>query len=250
MWFILSKSLAESDPNNSRIDKEQNHAMRILPRSLAIRIGAYSLLALLGTIMSSRPASASVLLSAPSANSSFYGMYCVSCAGVSFTLTGSYNVSTIDVVLTAPASTTFTTIDFSLMTSATVSIDTQAVTVPLNAISTEVINVNETLSAGTYYLIANVPGYIETTVTPGVVDGWMMSTGVYNQAAGTIANGVGNFQGNTWELNTTPGDFAPAFTVNGSLAPPTPEPSAIFLMLGGLAALIGLAAKRKIIRIG
>jgi hypothetical protein len=219
--------------------------MRTLQCSLAIRIGAYSLLVLLGTVMSARPASASVLVSAPNANGAFYGMYCVSCTGVSFTLAGSYDVSTIDVVLTTPASTSFTTIDFSLMTSATVSIASQAVTTPLNAISTEVINVNETLSAGTYYLIANVSGYFGTTITPGVVDGWMMSTGVYDEAAGTIANGVGHFTGATWELNTTPGDFAPAFTVNGSLAAPTPEPSAIFLMLGGLAALSGLVARRK-----
>ena len=61
------------------------------------------------------------------------------------------------------------------------------------------------------------------------------------------ANGAGSFVGNTWDLNTTPGDFAPAFSVNGSLAAATPEPSAIFLMLGGLAALRGLVARRKII---
>jgi hypothetical protein len=154
-------------------------------------------------------------------------MYCVSCAAASFTLTGSYDVSTIDVVLFTPAPTSFTTFDFSLLTSATISIASQAVTAPLGAVST---------------------GYFGTTITPGNVDGWMMSTGVYDEAAGTVANGEGSFVGTTWDLSNSPGEFAPAFSVNGSLAAATPEPSAIFLMLGGLAALRGLVARRKIIR--
>jgi hypothetical protein len=47
------------------------------------------------------------LLDAPSANSSYYGMYSPSVTAASFTLAASYDVSTIDVVLRTPACNKF-----------------------------------------------------------------------------------------------------------------------------------------------
>ena len=158
-------------------------------------------------------------------------MYCTSCIGAEFTLAGSDHVSTIDVVLRTPAATSFTTFDFSLLSSATNTIVTEALTAPLGGENTEVMNVNENLSAGTYYLVGNVPGYTGTTVTPGDVDGWVLSTGIYDDAAGTVTNGVGSFVGTTWTEFTPTGDTTPAFTVNGSPSTPTPEPSAISMIL-------------------
>ena len=169
---------------------------------------------------------AGVLVDAPSANGSYYGMYCDTCIAASFTLTGSYAVSTIDVVLFTPAGTTLTTFNFSLQNSLTSPITTIVsanVTVPAGAVSTGVINVNQTLPAGTYYLVGNVPGYAGTTVTPGDVDGWLISTGVYDDAAGTVTNGLWGSGSPAWSLNTSPGYYAPAFSVNGpGGAPPAP----------------------------
>jgi hypothetical protein len=39
------------------------------------------------------------LVAAPSAGGAYYGMYCITCVGASFTLNSSYYVSTIEVVL-------------------------------------------------------------------------------------------------------------------------------------------------------
>jgi len=158
----------------------------------------------------SQQAHAVVLLDAPQGGGSYYGMYCNSCVAASFTLTASYYVSTIDVVLRTPTTTSFTTFDFSLqnsLTNPTNTFVTAALTAPLGGVSTKTMNVNKTLLAGTYYLVGNVPGYAGTPITPGDVDGWMLSTGVYNNAAGTI--------------NTLRSGPSPAFTVNGGPAGPT-----------------------------
>ena len=168
-----------------------------------------------------------ILVGAPSKGGSYYGMYSPYGIAASFTLTGSYNVSTIDVVLRTPNTTNFTTFDFSLQNSLTGSIATlasAALTAPLGSVSTEVMNVNKTLPAGTYYLVGIVPGYAGTPVTPGDVDGWFMSNGVYNNAAGTVTDGVWFSNGSTWTL--TPGNYynygkfyyTPTFSVNGSPA--------------------------------
>ena len=156
-----------------------------------------------------------VLLDAPSAGSSYYGMYCSTCIAASFTFTASHYVSTIDVVLRTPATTSFTTFDFSLQNSLTAPITTfasEALKAPLGVVSTVEMNVNKTLSAGTYYLVGNIPGYFGTPVTPGDVDGWLLSTGVYNNAAGTVTNGEWAPNGSTWILES---GVAPAFSVNG-----------------------------------
>jgi hypothetical protein len=175
-----------------------------------------------------------ILVEAPSAGYSFYGMHSTHSIAASFTLTGSSYVSTIDVVLRIPSITSFTIFDFSLQNSLTNPITTfasAALTVPLGSVSTEVINVNKTLPAGTYYLLGIVPGYAGTPVTPNDVDGWLLSTGIYKDAAGTVTDGVWGFNGSTWVLLS--GDYfnngtlyyAPAFSVNGS--PAVPSQSAI-----------------------
>jgi hypothetical protein len=152
-------------------------------------------------------------------------MYCISCVAASFTLNATYNVSTIDVVLRTPSSTPFTNFDFSLQdsfSSPTTIFATGTVAVPMGATSTATLNVNKNLLAGTYFLVGNVPGYLGTPITPGDVDGWLLSTGVYNNAAGTINNFL---------------PTSPTFRVNGSAVAAVPEPSAVCLILGGLALL-------------
>ena len=102
------------------------------------------------------------------------------------------------------------------MSSATTTIASEVLTAPLGVYSVEVMNVNETLAAGTYYLVGSVPGYAGTTATPGNVDGWALSTGVYDEAAGTITSGLGSFVGTTWtEYAPNASYTSPAFTVNG-----------------------------------
>lgn len=92
---------------------------------------------------------------------------------------------------------------------------------------------DQTLSAGTYFLTGFVPGYFGTTGTPGNVDGWVISTGNYIQTDGSITNGV-------WAAINPPNSptfdtggvyVAPAFTVDGS---PVPEPTMYALLLAGV----------------
>lgn len=161
-----------------------------------------------------------ILLSAPSANGSYYGMYSSDATAAAFTLTNNYYVSTIDVSLYAPAGTPFNTFTFTLQNSLTnpATIASQSLTASLGVQSIQVMDVNQTLLAGTYYLTGIVPGYAGTTVTPGDVDGWVISSGNYNQTAGSIANGLWVAQ--TPPLFDTGGMYvAPAFTVNGYLSP-------------------------------
>ncbi len=176
------------------------------------------------------------LLSAPSSQYAWYGMYSPDVTAASFTLADSYFVSTIDVVLRTPAATSFNTFDFSLQNALTDPITVFAsenLTAPLGVVSTQVMNVNETLPAGTYYLAGIVPGYYGTPITPDDVDAWMVSTGVYSGAAGTIANGV--WEGNPPIFGTGSFYVAPAFTVNGSAVP---EPSMWAMLAAGTASLL------------
>src|SRR5262249_17852561 len=114
-----------------------------------------------------------------------------------------------------------------------------ALTAPVGIVSTEVLNVNQTLLPGTYYLVGVVPGYAGTPVTPGDVDGWLLSTGVYDNAAGVITNGV-------WEVGAglDTGHPAPAFTVNGT-ASAVPEPSTILLLSTGIATVRRWRTRRQ-----
>ena len=191
------------------------HARRpLISGGLSLAVIAFLPPALMSVPVAAAPIT---LVAAPSAGGSYYGMYCVSCTGTSFTLASSADVATIAVSLFTTAGTNFTQFDFSLLSSATTTIATATLTAPAGATSTETMNVNQILPAGTYYLVGNVPGYYGTTVTPGYVDGWFLSTGVYDNAYGTAADGVGSFVGNVWTVyDPSPGYYAPAFTVSGT----------------------------------
>ena len=185
-------------------------------------------LLLMGAAVFSQHARADqILVEAPSPGSSYYGMYTPNSMAASFTLTSSEYVSTIGVALHTPSDTSVTIFNFSLQNSLTSPFTTfasAALTTPLDSVSTQIINVNKTLPAGTYYLVGIVPGYSGTLGTPGYVNGWMMSTGVYNNSAGTVTDGVWEYSGTTWSLLS--GDYyndgimryAPAFSVkNGDI---------------------------------
>jgi len=165
-----------------------------------------------------------ILVGAPNKGSSYYGMYSQDAKAVSFTLSGSYYVSTIDIVLRTLAVTNFTTFNFSLQNALTGSITTYAsasLTVPLGNSSPVVMSVNKILPAGTYYLVGIIPGYFGTPVTPGDVNGWFLSNGVYNNVTGTVTDGLWSYSGSTWNLSS--GDYyhngtmyyTPAFSVHG-----------------------------------
>ncbi|HTQ50177.1 MAG TPA: hypothetical protein VMJ12_05660 [Candidatus Acidoferrales bacterium] len=189
---------------------------------------------------------ADILFNAPSANYSYYGMYSPYATAVSFTLADSYYVSTIDVVLRTPPSTSFNTFNFSLQSALTGPMTvfaSESLTAPLGVMSTQVMTVNETLLPGTYYLAGLVPGYAGTPVIPGNVDGWLLSTGSYNDAAGSIANGVwfGSDPPIFESAPGYPGYVAPAFAVIGSAVP---EPS-MWAMLALAAASLPAVCRRK-----
>ncbi len=187
----------------------------------------FALVLILTVLLSPQARADQTLLSAPSAGGSYYGMYSPYGTAASFSLAGSSYVSTIDVVVRTPSATSFTTFDFSLQSSLTSPITTfasAALTVPLGSVSTMAINVNQTLPAGTYYLVSIVPGYFGSTATAGDVDGWIISTGVYTDTAGTVTDGLWSFNGTSWSLTSGSENgyryYAPAFSVNGSS--PTP----------------------------
>lgn len=210
----------------------------------ALLIGVSFSLVLTGTwVFPQQVRANAILLDAPSSGFRYYGMYAPSPhSAASFTLTDSYYVSTIDVVLRTPTLTTFTTFDFSLQNSLSDPITTfasAALMAPLGGASQVAMNVNETLLAGTYYLVGGVPGYFGTPVTPGDVNGWMVSNGIYNNAAGIVTDGLWARSGSTWNfvsgVNNGIVFHAPAFSVNGSPAAPIPEPSTMLLFGTGLA---------------
>jgi hypothetical protein len=157
-----------------------------------------------------------ILLDAPNNGYFYYGMYSPDVRAASFTLSSNKYVTTINVTLHTPDTTSFTTFEFSLQdscTSPSTTFASASFTVPPEQISSETINVNQNLPAGTYYIVGVVPGYDEIPVTPGDVMGWMISTGVYKSAAGTIADGVWINYGSTCSFNSN--NYAPAFSVRG-----------------------------------
>jgi hypothetical protein len=217
----------------------------LLPKSKAVWLSL-----LFSTIAVSQQAYADgILVSAPSANGSYYGMYCNTCDAASFTLTSAYDVSTIDVVLRTPSTSNFATFNFSLQDGLTGNFNTFAsasLTAAVGTVSTEAIDIDQILQAGTYYLVGNVPGYFGSSVTAGDVDGWLLSTGVYDDTAGAVTNGswVNGLSG--WQLV---GNVAPAFTVNGSAAGSnTPEPSTLGLLGLGLVLTLTRLQKSKIVQ--
>ena len=199
----------------------------------SVRAGMNLVLMGVVVVFFSQQARADVILEAPVGSGSYFGMYCDSCVAAAFTLASTYNVSSIDLFVRTPASTSFTTFNFSLqnaLTNPTAIFASAAFSVPLGT-STQSLTVNQALLAGPYYLVGNVPGYFGTPVTPGDVDGWLLSTGVYNTAGGTI----------TSLQAPSP---APAFRVNGPAAA-VPEPSSVALFLAGLMGLF-VAGRRQL----
>jgi len=207
---------------------------------------------LLFAVASQSANASTMLLSAPSTSGSYYGMYSDYGIAAEFTLASPYHVSTIDVELRTPSNATITTFDFSLQNSlagqSTIFANV-GITAPLGMGSTQVMNVDQDLRAGTYYLLSIIPGYVGTPATPGDVNGWFVSDGSYINPAGAVADGIW-FMGNS-NPNFVTGDHAvnghtyhytaPVFTVNGNpIAVPVP-PS--FYLFG--TGIIGLALKYK-----
>ena len=160
-----------------------------------------------------------VLLDSTSFAGSYYGMYSEYASGASFTLTKDIYVSTIVVVLRTASDAEITDFHFSLQNSLDnpTSIYAEAVfTLPTGASASEQsIDVNQTLNAGTYYLLGQIPGYTDTIITPGNVNGWYKSDGNYVNTAGTIADGLWGYFGVDWHFSTDGIYHAPAFRVNG-----------------------------------
>lgn len=119
---------------------------------------------------------------------SYYGLSSTDGIPASFTLTADFDVTSIDVVLRTAPGTSFTNFTYSLqdaLTNPTTIFASGGFSVPLGT-SSQSLAVNQTLPAGTYYLIVRVPGYFGSPITPGNVNGWLLSSGVYNTTGGTI----------------------------------------------------------------
>ena len=204
-----------------------------MPLRRSIRAGTNLVLVCVAATLFSQQARASTILEAPKGSGSYFGFYSTSGVAAAFTLADTYYVSSIDVFVRTPASTSFTTFEFSLQdarTNPSTIFASAAFSVPLGT-STQSLTVNQTLLAGSYYLLGTVPGYFGTPVTPGDVNGWFLSTGVYNTTGGTITS-------------LSPPNPAPAFRVDGSLSA-APEPSSIFLFSAGMMGIL-IARRRKL----
>ncbi len=183
---------------------------------------------------------AQVLLSAPTGSGNYYGMAGPFLTAGQFTLNNSYYVSTINVTVRTTSGTAYNIFDFTVQDSLASNADifaSQSLTAAVGRPSTLTMTLDTDLAAGTYYLTSYLPGYFGSPgLQNGNVNGWLLSSGSYNQADGTIFNGV-------WANTDPPTDdsggvfVAPAFTINGTPIP-VPEPSTLALSLMGLSGAL------------
>ena len=184
-----------------------------------------------------------ILVGAPIAANSFYGMCCnhQTALAAQFTLSSSQFVTTVDVVLFDSS-----IFDFSLQNSLTGSITTfgsAVITTPTGQ-NTESITVNTTLPVGTYYVVG-----IEDLASNTVVPGWFLSSGTFVTNAGSVANGLWSSRnaGATWVFSSVGCGVAtspcptPAFAVNGSV----PEPFSLLLLSTGLLFLVAVWLRKR-----
>ncbi len=240
----MSQISADPFLEGQRISMKSTIAVSRLPRagvSVVCAVAAIVVLAL----STPTTGAAEILLNAPTGSGSYYGMWTPYASEASFTLNGSYSITTISAVFRTPSGSTYTTFQLSLQDAVSNPLNvyaSQDANAAVGTTSTLTLNVNRTLSAGTYYLAALVPGYFQSSPTAGNVDGWLLSNGAYNQLAGSIVNGV-YVAANPVVFNTGGVYVAPAFTVYGS---PVPEPSACAMVAAGAAALYGLRRRYPI----
>jgi hypothetical protein len=185
-----------------------------------------------------------ILVGAPTPTNSFYGMCCGSdiSAAVQFALSSNQFVTTIGVVLSGAPGTIF---DFSLqnsLASPTTIFASAVIPAPLGQ-NTDMVNVNATLAAGTYYLVGK-----EEPSSPFIASGWFLSNGTLVTNAGSVTNGIwSSAPGLPWTFDTYAcgaSCTAPVFTVNGPGAV-VPEPSTIVLFGTGLLGIVS-AVRRKL----
>ncbi len=197
-----------------------------------------------------------VLLSAPNALTnpiSFWpvgnGNTLVTQEALQFSLSGTSFVSTLDLTLyTLDGNSTYSLSLVSALTGPATTYATFTFGANCCEADPHTVTLNQTLNAGTYYLVL---GTNSIEFTGG---GWQNSDGTLVQNAGTIANGMWKSidGGATWIFhdNTDPncfGDcFAGVFTLNGTAETPVPEPTSLALMGSGLIGLGG-SIRRKVI---
>ncbi len=163
-----------------------------------------------------------VLLDAP-VGGGYYGMYGGGGTAACFSLSQIMYISSIDVVIRTPGNASISTFHFNLQNSLTdpiTIIASEVIEAPLGKMSTLAIKVDRNLQAGKYYLVGTIPGYVGT-VTPGDVNGWLLSSGKYTGTGGNVEDGVWSGSNSRWNL--LKGDYnqngtiyyAPAFSVKG-----------------------------------
>jgi hypothetical protein len=108
----------------------------------------------------------------------------------------------------------------------------------------DMLSVNATLAAGTYYLVGK-----EEPSSPFIASGWFQSNGTFVNNAGSVTNGIwSNSPGSSWTFDSYAcgaSCTALVFAVNGGAV--VPEPTSIMLFGTGLLGVVG-SVRRKLRR--